>query len=175
MHTRCWPVSAVRHFMLDLQSVRGRRSDHVNSRPVSGCARNVRVAGQERHFEGFRERDVHSIVGREVLAKFPDARQEHVVWVPQQGICRKSSRAVWPRASDTSPLATCLRNTCATSTSSRCGACRRGDSPGLRKIRTSISAPFGVWSTHSIAAEASITITGRRAPHVRPGLRAPSA
>src|SRR6185437_9543548 len=77
----------------------------------------------------------------------------------------KSKSATSARAAVISFACTRRRMTCATSTSIKCGACRR--SAGCR-ARAAMRSARGVCSTSSTAAEASSTINGRRAPRAAP-------
>ena len=43
------------------------------------------VPGEQRRGEGFGEGDVYSIIGRQIVAQFPDPRQKQVVRIPAEG------------------------------------------------------------------------------------------
>ena len=73
------------------------------------------------------------------------------------GISPRSSRASSARSGEIFPTASCLRSTCATSISIRCGACRV--SPGAKTRRSALDA-IGERSRISRTADASRTISG---------------
>jgi hypothetical protein len=59
-------------------------SDDIDLGAVSRCAGDVRVTSHERKPERFGKRDVDSVIGGEILAKLPYARQQEIVRIPYQ-------------------------------------------------------------------------------------------
>jgi len=51
---------------------------------MPGRTGEVAVTGPERRVERFCERDVNSIIGRQIVPQFPDARQKEIVRIPEQ-------------------------------------------------------------------------------------------
>lgn len=76
------PSSSVAAIGQDARIVR--RSDQFDSRTVSGHRSEASVACDERRVQYFCERDVHRIVGAEIVPQFPHPRQKQRVRVSAQ-------------------------------------------------------------------------------------------
>ena len=107
------------------------RSHQFDARMMAGRGGQALVAQHQRSVEHFGEGHIDGVIGREIVPQTPDTREKEIVRVSAQQACQPNRReprdhALW----SISPLAAYRRMTCATSTSSRCGAwrvCRRSD------------------------------------------------
>ena len=59
-------------------------SHQFNSRVMAGRGGKAPVTCQQRRLKRFREGDIDSIVGRQIMAQVPDARQKKAVRIPAQ-------------------------------------------------------------------------------------------